>query len=253
MGQPAEPVICQFYRLIPDAPAPRRADRAADGKISIDAYRYCEPLTAASAFGWHLFPPISFSLLLDNDETFWRYEGAPHDDWVALQAGAQYPGFRDDFREIAPDGLADLAPPFLVQGSSPGHVQIWSGWLARTAGGWALLSRGVANAKKTQAYQNYEGIIETATWFGPLFTNVRLTRTNSPVFFHKREPFFQVQPLLRQCYRDPGFEVLDSGSLTADDWRRFLDTIGPNTDHMRRAGHYAAETRRRLRTENLPT
>lgn len=244
--------ICQFYRLIPDAPLPRRADRAADGKISIDAYRYCEPLTMASAFGWHIYPPLTFSLLLDDDELFWRYEGADDGDWIALQSGAQYPGFRDHFEKIAPDGLKDLAPPFLVQGSSPGHVQIWSGCLARTAPGWALLSRGVANAKDTQAYRNYEGIIETETWFGPLFTNIRLTRTNAPVTFHVRRPLFQVQPLLRPCYSDPSFEVLEADALIPEDWQRFEATIRPNTDHMRRPGHYAVDTRRRLRAADAP-
>ena len=253
MVEPTERGVCQFYRLIPDAPPPRRADRAADGKISVDAYRYCEPLTTASAFGWHIHPPLTFSLLLDNDELFWRYEGADDVDWIALQGGAQYPGFREDFKKLAPDGLTDLAPPFLVQGSSPGHVQIWSGYLARTAPGWALLSRGVANAKDPQAYRNYEGIIETDAWFGPLFTNIRLTRTNSPVSFHRRRPLFQVQPLLRQCYRDPSFDILGADAMTLQDWRDFEATIRPSTDHMRRPGHYAVGTRRRLRAEDAPS
>jgi hypothetical protein len=167
-----------------------------------------------------------------------------------LQGGAQYPEFREYFEKIAPDGLKDLTPPFLLQGSSPGHVQIWSGWLARTAPGWALLSRGVVNAKDTQAYRNYEGIIETDAWFGPLFTNVRLTRTNAPVYFHKGQPLFQVQPLLRECYREPRFELQDVDALTPEDWRRFEATIRPNTNHMRRLGHYAAATRKRLRAED---
>jgi hypothetical protein len=59
-------------------------------------------------------------------------------------------------------------------------VQIWSGYLAQTAPGWALLARGTANQEKTQPYEdheelwvsppseNYEGIIETDSWFGPL-------------------------------------------------------------------------------------
>jgi hypothetical protein len=244
--------ICRFFRLIREAPLPRRADRAADGKLSIDAYRYCEPLTAASAFGWHIYPPITFSLLLDDDELFWRYEGAEDDAWIALQSGAQYPGFQDAFEELAPDGLKDLAPPFLVQGSLPGQVIIWSGYLACTAPGWALLSRGIANAMDTQAYRNYEGIIETSTWFGPLFTNLRLTRTNSPVFFHKRRPLFQVQPLRRECYLNPSYEVLEPSALSSEDWKRFEATIRRNTNHMRRPGHYAADTRRRLRAEESP-
>ena len=40
----------------------------------------------------------------------------------------------------------------VVQGALPGVVQIWSGYFARTAPGWALLSRGIANKPKTQPY-----------------------------------------------------------------------------------------------------
>jgi len=244
MVESAEPVICQFYRLIPGAPEPRRADRSADGTLPVIAYRYCEAIASASAFGWYLYPPLSFSLVWDGTEIAWTYEGA--EGWYPLR-GAQFPGFVEAFAKIAPDEVTGLAPPFLVQGKLPGVVQIWSGYLARTAPGWALLSRGAANIPRTQGYDNFEGIVETDTWFGPLFTNVRLTRTNSPVEFHIRNPLFQVQPLVRQCYREPSFEVLESADLSADDWRRFAATIEPNTHQMRALGHYAVDTRKRLR------
>jgi hypothetical protein len=101
----------------------------------------------------------------------------------------------------------------------------------------------------TQAYQNYEGIIETDAWFGPLFTNIRMTRTNAPVEFHKRYPLFQVQPIPRPAYRDPGFDIFGSTDMTVHDWAQFEATIRPNTDQMRRLGSYAADTRKRLRRE----
>ena len=119
--------------------------------------------------------------------------------------------------------------------------------MARTAPRWALLSRGTANIPKTQGYENFEGIVETDTWFGPLFTNVRLTRINSPVEFHRRYPLFQVQPLLRQCYGEPSFEVREAADLEAEHWQRFAATMTPNTEQMRALGHYAVDTRRRLR------
>jgi hypothetical protein len=244
MVELAKPVICQFYRLIPGAPEPRRADRSADGTLPVIAYRYCEAIASASAFGWYLYPPLNFSLVWDGTEIAWTYEGA--DGWYPLR-GAQFPDFLENFAKIAPEGLGELAPTFLAQGKLPGVVQIWSGYLARTAPGWALLSRGTANIPRTQGCDNFEGIVETDTWFGPLFTNVRLTRTNSPVEFHMRNPLFQVQPLLRQCYREPSFEVLESADLVAGDWQRFAATIEPNTHQMRALGHYAVDTRKRLR------
>jgi hypothetical protein len=244
MGTEADPLICRFYRLIPDAPALRRADRSADGMLPVRGYRYCEALASASAYGWYVYPPLSFSLVWDGVEIAWTYEGA--DGWYALR-GAQYPGFREFFENAAPEAARPLAPPFLVAAREPGVVQIWSGYLARTAPGWALLLRGPANIPKTQGYDHFEGIVEADTWFGPLFTNIRLTRTNAPVEFHVRYPLFQVQPLRREAYRDPSFAVLGFDDLDAGDWARFAATMQPNTDQMRTLGHYAVDTRRRLR------
>ena len=68
MNEFAEPAICQFYRLIPDAPEPRRADRSADGMLPTEAYRYCEAMASASAFGWYIYPPLNFSLIWDGTE-----------------------------------------------------------------------------------------------------------------------------------------------------------------------------------------
>jgi hypothetical protein len=113
-----------------------------------------------------------------------------------------------------------------------------------------LLSRGAVNIPRTQGYENFEGVIETDTWFGPLFTNIRLTRTNSPVEFHVRRPLFQVQPLLRECYQQPTFEVLELADMKAVDWQRFEQTIRPNTDQTRALGHYAVDTRKRVRSES---
>ena len=245
MGSSERSEICRFYRLIPGIPEPRRADRSADGTLPVNAYRYCEAIAAASAFGWYLYPPLSFSLWWDGTEIAWTYEGA--DGWYPLR-GAQFPGFRDEFEKIAPQGVGELAPTFLAQGMLPGVVQIWSGYLARTAPGWALLSRGAANIPRTQGFENYEGMVETDTWFGPLFTNIRLTRSNAPVEFHKRRPLFQVQPVPRQSYTEPSFAVLEAADLEAEDWRRFEATIRPNTDQMRALGHYAVDTRKRLRS-----
>jgi uncharacterized protein DUF6065 len=212
--------------------------------LPVRAYRYCEALASASGFGWYLFPPINFSLVWDGTEIAWTYEGA--DGWYALR-GAQFPGFRQTFEDAAPDPVKALAPQFLVASREPGVVQVWSGYLARTAPGWSLLSRSPANIPKTQGYEHFEGIIETDTWFGPLFSNIRLSRTNAPVEFHTRYPLFQVQPLLRECYAEPSFEVLGLEDLQGADWQRFEATMKPNTDSMRALGHYAVDTRKRLR------
>jgi hypothetical protein len=247
MAKQAEASICRFYRLIPDAPLPRRADRSADGMLPTRGFRYCEALASASAFGWYIYPPLNFALVWDGVEIAWTYEGA--EDWYPLRA-AQFPGFRRLFEEIAPDPVKPLAPTFLAVAREPGVLQIWSGYFVGTAPGWALLSRGPANIPRNQGYDHYEGIVEPETWFGPLFTNIRLTRTNSPVEFHVRYPLFQVQPLLRQCYNEVSFEVVSLSELSAADWQSFEATVKPNTDQMRMMGHYAVDIRRQIRRKS---
>src|SRR5438874_2270933 len=119
MTKQAEPAICRFYRLIPDAPPPRRADRSADGTLPTRGYRYCEALASASGFGWYLYPPLNFSMIWDGVEIAWTYEGA--EDWYPLRA-AQFPGFRQRFEEVAPEPVKALAPQFLVVAREPGVV-----------------------------------------------------------------------------------------------------------------------------------
>jgi hypothetical protein len=246
MGDNTRPVTARFYRIIRDIPKPRRADRSADGMISMRAYRYCEALTTASAFGWYFFPPINFSLLLEGNEIFWTYEGA---DGSYPLGGAQFPGFRQFFEENAPQPVKRFAPNFLVASRDPGVVQIWSGFLACTLPGWALLSRRPANIPITKAYEHFEGIVETSSRFGPLFTNIRLTRSDSRIDFHKTQPLFQVQPVLRECYDNPSYDILEFDDLSKADWQRFEATMTPNANNMRSPGHHAVETRKRRRHE----
>lgn len=243
-----EPVVCRFYRLFAQAPKPRRADDAADGMIGVRAYRYCEALRTASSYGWYLFPPINFALRLERNVTYWTYEGA--DGWQTLR-GAQYPGFSEDFDRAAPDAMKALPPLCLAAAREPGVVQIWSGYLARTAPGWSLLSRKPANIPVTEDYEHFEGLVETDSWFGPLFTNIRLTRTHSEVRFHKNYPLFQVQPVRRECYLNPSFAVLGPEDLDEAAWRRYAATMAPNKDPERRLGHNAVDSRKRRRREAI--
>lgn len=240
----SENPICRFYRLIPEAPLPRRADISADGMLPTRGYRYCAVSGMASAFGWYIYPPIDFSLVWTGTSVIWTYDGA--EDWYPLRR-VQYPGFRDYFRRNAPEGMARLAPTFLAASRDLAMVQIWSGYLARTAPGWALLSRAPVNIPISQPYEHYEGIFQSEFWFGPLFINIRLTQQNVPVEFERRYPLLQAQPLRHECYHEPSFATHEFGDLTADDWQALETTMGSNTDSTRKLGHHAVEVRKRLR------
>lgn len=245
---PALPLVT-FYRVVEAARLPQRADRSAAGTLPARAARYCDAVTNASAFGWYLFPPMNFSLLWDGADVFWTYAGLQ--GWLPLTS-AQFPHLCRRFDEIAPEPARGCSPPFLTAIPEPGVVQIWSGMIARTAPGWSLLVRPLANLPTGGGYALYEGIVETDRWFGPLFTNLRLTCTDRPVRFQADYPLAQVQPLPRTLYSDA---VLDATSTVADlaafseaDWEDYCATVvRPNQDPQRQVGRYAIDARRRRR------
>src|SRR6185312_196154 len=90
--QPKKTPLVQFHRFIPSARLPQRADRSAAGSLPTRAFRYCEPATSASGYGYYIFPPISFSLQWDGNDVMWTWEGAG--TWLPLRS-AQFPNFRD--------------------------------------------------------------------------------------------------------------------------------------------------------------
>jgi uncharacterized protein DUF6065 len=248
----AEPFI-RFYKFIPSARDPQRADRSAAGAIPLRAYRHCEAMTSASAFGWYIFPPMTFSLMWDGRlEVLWTYEGA--DGWFPLKR-AQFPDFAKQFDEVAPPDVRGYSPPFLGTSTDtePGLIQIWSGLVARTAPDWSLLIRPPANIPRSLGYECWEGIIETDRWFGPLFVNLRLTRTHAPIEFDADMPLLQVQPVHRDTYGkalDNFDYVANLESMTAVDWADFRKTmVRPKHGPLRHLGEYAASSRKRRKSE----
>jgi len=247
VAEPIEGPIVEFFQLVPSARPPRRADRAVGGVIPARALRYCEAITSASAFGWYVFLPISFKVVWDGHDMLWTHEGV--DEWLPLtRDGVQYPRFSEQFDAIAPPDTQGFSPPFLTPSIQPGGLQIWTGCIAKTATGWSSLVRGVANLAKSPAYQMFEGIIETDSWFGPLFNNVRIVKTDAPVEFRNDVPFLQVQPVRKDFVGDKflqNFAVKDSAELSPENWRAFHRTVvTPNTHPERRPGQYAVSVRR---------
>jgi hypothetical protein len=239
-----EPVV-KFLQLVPGSRPPQRADRTVGGTISVRALRYCEAITTASSYGWYVFLPLSFKLLWDGHDVFWTYDQV--DGWLPLES-AQYPNFCNLFDETVPTDLRGYSPPFLTKTIRDGGVQIWTGCIAETKPGWHLLIRPVANLAKSQAYQMFEGIIQTDAWFGPLFNNIRLIKTNVPISFRTDLPFLQIQPVKKEFCSDKflgDFQVVNSISeVPNSDWQKYFDTIvSPRTAHSK-PGQYAVKVRK---------
>jgi hypothetical protein len=99
-------------------------------------------------------------------------------------------------------------------------------------------------------YSLYEGIVETDIWFGPLFTNLRLTRTHESIHLRADFPLLQVQPLPREAYAERTLNatdiVPDMGGLSEDDWNAYHATIaGPAAEPDRLFGAYSVAVRKR--------
>ena len=126
--------------------------------------------------------------------------------------------------------------------------------VARTRPGTSLLLRGPINVPRTQHYEVFEGIIETDHWFGPIFNNFRLTKTDTPVDFSAEEPFMQAIPLPRETYSEATFNdyqlVPELKDLRQDEWAAFHQTVvRPNTQEVRPRGQYAVTTRKRRKAD----
>jgi hypothetical protein len=171
---------------------------------------------------------------------------------MPLLPSAQFPGFAAQFNVAAPPTLRDCSPPFLTALPEPGSLQIWTGLMARTAPGWHLLVRAPANLPAPGGFSLYEGIVETDRWFGPLFTNLRFTRTGVPIRMRADFPLLHLQPLQKSAYSDEIMSsmelVSDMRELHADDWADYRSTIVvPNEDPDRPFGAYAVAARTRKR------
>lgn len=244
--------VVTFYRAIPGCRAPIRADTSVLGTLPSRGFQYCEALRTASSFGWYVFPPIDFTLQWDGSQVIWTYRGAKA--WYPLTA-AQFPGYAKVFDAAAPKRLQGFSPPFLTALREPGLVQVWTGLLVESAEDWSVLIRSPANLPRNLSFDCYEGIVETDRWFGPLFTNVRLIKTDVPIHFDTETPLIQVQPVHRSTYAD---ELLNRFEVVADldafpelAWSRYEEHIvRPNVEPTR-AGAYAASVRRRRRA-NCP-
>jgi hypothetical protein len=116
------------------------------------------------------------------------------------------------------------------------------------------LIRAPANLPSPGGFSMYEGIVETDRWFGPLFTNLRFTRTGTPVRLRADFPLAQVQPLPRVAFADATLASVgttaDMGGLQASDWADYEATIAkPNSDPDRSFGAYATTARKRTRRD----
>ena len=267
MPRPVAPMmtapLVTFYQFIREPGAlhlapprlPERATPDASGTLPSQALRYCEPVRAASAYGYYLYPPMNIGLRFDGAEIEWSMDengtGAGA-NWYSLNESVYYPGFVEHWNQTAPSYLRDMVPPLLTPGNTPGLVQVWSGAIGRTQESWSLLIRGPVNdRRRSMGYEVLEGIIETDRWSGHLFANLLMLRSEVAVFLHANCPYIQAIPVQREHYGDRLLNAYEVRSeIPPDVWRGYGDIVIGNRDGSRPLGQYAVDTRRRRAAES---
>ena len=105
-----ESPLIRFYQMISGGRRPERADDGAAGTMPARAYRLCEAMRHASAFGWYLYPPIAFSVMWDGGaDMFWAHEQS--DAWQPIRT-VYFPGFQEQFERAAPPSFGHLCRHF---------------------------------------------------------------------------------------------------------------------------------------------
>jgi hypothetical protein len=241
----AEPIL-SLWQVLGGKP-PERGDRSARGELPTRGHRYCEALTSASALGYYVYPPVGFQLQWDGHDIWWAFDN--DDGWYPLRDAIQYPGALSVFEELALPDCRAYCPPWLTRLGAPGIIQIWSGCIIKTAPGWNTLIRMPPNIAHSGSFQAYEGLVETDTWCGPLFINIRLIATDTPIRFPAFHPLLTVMPLPRSaCSVVASIATLDE--MPAAAWEVYERTVvEPSQDAKRQIGSYAVGVRKRRAAE----
>lgn len=235
-----------FFGITPLEMMPRAAKRDGGGSLPVRAVRYCEAVTSACAFGWWLYPPMDAWLLWDGFTVFYSLDS---ENYEPLDDSCEFPGMADALAQHLPSNIAPVSSALFTALPEPGVVQVCLGLIARTAPGWSMLLRRPANLPLFGGYDPIEGIIETDWWRAPLFINLRLTRTHTPIRLHARAPLVQAQPIPRWLYQPNIMQDMRCGDLsamTSEDWAAWDEGFAePANRPLRRDGEYALTSRKR--------
>jgi hypothetical protein len=247
-----------FHHFFPDAPMPVPVREILRDLLPAKAVKRCPPVTAASSYGWLLFPPSSFAVrwvkdglefaLMDDDGEIGPWElleaGRPGRNPRTEAALAAVPEHRaEELRECLGDGGVPLVDP---NPADPRELQIFTGVTVRTAPGWASLVRPVPNLPiQPETHDVVEGLVETAWYGNGVPVMVRLRTRDEVVRFSQSTPMAAIQPVPVAAFATENSVATTGesgiGSWPDAEWDRFVTTRRRRLDSLpgsyRRAMH----------------
>jgi len=170
--------------------------------------------------------------------------------WEPLQDAAHFPGFPESWDVSCPEGFSGMCPPFLTALPEPGLLQVSLGLIATASPGWLLYMRPAANFPSIPYIEGFVGIVDAEAYqFGPIFTNLRLCKTDTAIAFPADRPLVQLSAVPRQLLTADaklrGATPIDISGWTSTEWEGYRQTVlDPNSRLDRRYGEYATRARK---------
>lgn len=204
------PPTLEFFRVEARAPkiVPASAKRAwMDAAAHRFAYR-CTPMTIANASGWEMLVPFDFEAVWDGGDSVEAITVLTRADGSAVEA-------------------------LVASHFGHGILTFHTGWLLRTAPGWATWTRGSPNWPR-HGIIPLDGLVETE-WLPFTFTmNWRFTAPGR-VRFVTGEPFCFVTPVPHVALDSvqPVICDLDEEPVLAANYRRWQQSRADFNDRLR--------------------
>jgi hypothetical protein len=251
--------IVELFSVYPQAPPPQPASANLRGSMPVRAVQHCAPITAASGFGFYLYPSFDFalrwdgelcelSLLEDNEPVAWKSmsgNAAPQIPDHEQVWGGMAPERRQQMLAAGEDELSSIN----FDPRDPNTFELHTGVIARTRPGWSLLVRAVPNLPPIPGLRVLDGILETSWFRGMVPVTGRVTDVGRVVRVHRNYPLACVQPVPDVAY-DPRTmseaRIGDGGfnELPDDVWDEMIENFA-RRNHERVLGSYKSESRKR--------
>ncbi len=265
MSEPLAVPEVHLFMLNPEAPPPVPASSTINGSLPVRASQLCPPVTAASGFGWYLFPPVDFalrwdgqeswfSLLEDNEASQWRSLAGGKDVFLPEELSGGVPADRRaELQSVLPNGRV----PFVnADPRGPHRVELHFGLIVQTSLGWSTLVRSVPNWPYA-GYQIIEGIIETAWYRSILPVMVQFTQPDRVVRFYRTIPAaaLQVVPDIAYATSTAKQATIHRGisEIPEDVWSEWLEMRGERHRHERPGNYKRRQHRHAVLTGTAST